>query len=530
MASSSRRAGRARRSTGSYATSKSATRTRLCSTFPKDTQNCRRRRPPPSSECTWRLPPPADRAGEPLLDNDLPVHPRVWRADVIVVAWFVEGYRLRLARVQHPGIPTADPAVFKGGCGVRRVADILKSHRGPCFHAGAPRSIGIFDVEVADFDGVDTLGNRSGRTGDGQRWGRGPQRVQLPLQRKGPYGIPIGTADPLIAAGGNRDVLVTVDLVDHRGRLRAKTGLELPQLLAGLGIVGQDLAAGIAAKDDAAGCGGRAAAAAEAIRRLLLPSDFVGVAADRSKRAAHRRADRRPLGAAIKALPFHELGVVARKGAGSDGGGYVETAGVGIVRHRRPVRAADPGRLDQCRLFPEDLEDTSRSLVSLQRLGTLRYEGVADRKGLRFRCVLPRLLRHRPLLDADQRLAAGPGKNVNPAGAARLRGPPSRLAVDHGVEEDHRARSVVVPNVVMHLLEVPGVLSGLGLQRDDRGAEQIVSFAHRTVVIRPAIADGKIDKPELRIERRRVPDRATPAAEMIGAGRPGVGADLSRPG
>src|SRR5437899_1474293 len=86
--------------------------------------------------------------------------------------------------------------------------------------------------------------------------GRWPQRVQLPLQREGPYGITIGTADPLIAAGGDRDVLVTIDLVDHRGRLRAKTGLELPQLLAGLSIVGQNLSAGIGAKDDAAGVGG----------------------------------------------------------------------------------------------------------------------------------------------------------------------------------------------------------------------------------------------------------------------------------
>src|SRR5260370_40613060 len=75
---------------------------------------------------------------------------------------------------------------------------------------------------------------------------------------------------------------------------------------------------------------------------------------------------------------------------------------------------------------------------------------------------------------------------------------------------------------------MPGVLAGLGVPREDRGAEQIVAFAHRPIVIRPAIADCEVDEAELRVERRGVPDRRPAATEMVGAGRPGVPAGLTR--
>ena len=42
-----------------------------------------------------------------LLDDHLPVHPRVRRADVIVVARLVEGDRLRLPLLQYAGVPVA---------------------------------------------------------------------------------------------------------------------------------------------------------------------------------------------------------------------------------------------------------------------------------------------------------------------------------------------------------------------------------------------------------------------------------------
>ena len=54
-------------------------------------------------------------------------------------------------------------------------------------------------------------------------------------------------------------------------------------------------------------------------------------------------------------------------------------------------------------------------------------------------------------------------RNVDPAGASGLGNSLARLAVDDGVEENGRARRVVIPDVVVHLLEMPGVFAGLGI-------------------------------------------------------------------
>ena len=59
------------------------------------------------------------------------------------------------------------------------------------------------------------------------------------------------------------------------------------------------------------------------------------------------------------------------------------------------------------------------------------------------------------------------------------------------------------------------------------GAEQVIAFAHRTIVIGAAIASSEVEEPELRVERRRVPDRRAAALVVVGSGRPGVAADLA---
>src|SRR6202044_1163737 len=106
----------------------------------------------------------------------------------------------------------------------------------------------------------------------------------------------------------------------------------------------------------------------------------------------------------------------------------------------------------------------------------------------------------------------------------------SGLTVDGCIEQDDRARGVEVPDIVVNLLEVPGVFACLDLQRDHRGAIQIVALTHRTIVVRAAIADREIEETELRIDRRRIPDRRATAHGMIGAGRPGLAAFLARSG
>src|ERR1700757_2484006 len=106
---------------------------------------------------------------------------------------------------------------------MRSIAGIGEGNGGPSLDSGAPRKITIFDVVVADFDRVLAIGDGSSRSGDCRRRGRGPQRVHLPLEGEGPYGVAIGAAYSLIAAGGDSDILIAVDLVDHGTSLRAKS-------------------------------------------------------------------------------------------------------------------------------------------------------------------------------------------------------------------------------------------------------------------------------------------------------------------
>src|SRR5207302_7653778 len=110
-------------------------------------------------------------------------------------------------------------------------------------------------------------------------------------------------------------------LVDRWRGVGPKPGLEPPQFFTGFGIYRQKIAVGLAAENKAAGRRRRPAPLTDAIGGFVLPNDLVGVAADSSKGAAHRRADRRRLGPAGIALPELVGIAVAGKGAGSDRAG-----------------------------------------------------------------------------------------------------------------------------------------------------------------------------------------------------------------
>src|SRR5580693_6610217 len=86
-----------------------------------------------------------------LLDNDLPVHPRVRRADVEVGAGLFEGDRLRFALGQSAGIPVADLAFVERRRRVRKVADIGEGQRRARLDPNTGRPIGIFRIVVGDF-------------------------------------------------------------------------------------------------------------------------------------------------------------------------------------------------------------------------------------------------------------------------------------------------------------------------------------------------------------------------------------------
>src|SRR5262249_30027045 len=142
-------------------------------------------------------------------------------------------------------------------------------------------------------------------------------------------------------------------------------------------------------------------------------------------------------------------------------------------------------------------------------------------------CLLPRVLRHRALLDADQGFAVGAVEDVDPSRAASFGNPFARLSVDNRVERDHRARGVAVPGLAVNALDAPAVLTAPGLQGDGRGAEQVVTLAHRAVIVRAAIADREVNEPEFWVQRRRIPDCRSAAHRMVGAGWPGLAPDLA---
>ena len=87
---------------------------------------------------------------------------------------------------------------------------------------------------------------------------------------------------------------------------------------------------------------------------------------------------------------------------------------------------------------------------------------VPEGEGLRPGCLLPWFLGHRAFLDANQGFAIRAVEDVHPACVAGFGDALTRLAVDHRVEEDHGARGIIVPDIMVHLLEVPDVLARLG--------------------------------------------------------------------
>src|SRR4029077_15320442 len=110
---------------------------------------------------------------------------------------------------------------------------------------------------------------------------------------------------------------------------------------------------GVAAQQQTAGGYRRAAATAHAVRRFVLPRDFVRSAVDGGENAVERRIVSRLLTAARVDLAAAVLPRKSLEDTGADRPGHVEIAGIRAVRHRRPVGAALTGRLERYRLLPE---------------------------------------------------------------------------------------------------------------------------------------------------------------------------------
>ena len=174
----------------------------------------------------------------------------------------------------------------------------------------------------------------------------------------------------------------------------------------------------------------------------------------------------------------------------------------GIVRARRPIGSAPNAGLHDRRVLADERREDAAVVDELEALGRdldmLRHDGVAARERLRRGRRLQRLLRHGPLVDADDRLTRLAVEDVRPARLADLDDRFARAPADVQIHEHDGIARVVVPDVVMHLLEVPTVFPGRELDRDDRHRIEVVAGAHGAVVVGARVARREVDEAELR--------------------------------
>src|SRR5215470_8051449 len=95
------------------------------------------------------------------------------------------------------------------------------------------------------------------------------------LQREGDNVIATLVVDLDIAAGGDNDVLLAVNRIGGRRRVDAGTGVEGPQHLAVLGVIGAETPLAFTREHEAAG--GRHYPADHRWRRFHLPTNLAGV-------------------------------------------------------------------------------------------------------------------------------------------------------------------------------------------------------------------------------------------------------------
>src|SRR5215467_16265415 len=98
------------------------------------------------------------------------------------------------------------------------------------------------------------------------------------LQREGDNVIATLVVDLDIAAGGDNDVLLAVNRIGGRRRVDAGTGVEGPQHLAVLGVIGAETPVAFTREHEAAG--GRQYPADHRLRRFHLPTNLAGVVID----------------------------------------------------------------------------------------------------------------------------------------------------------------------------------------------------------------------------------------------------------
>jgi hypothetical protein len=135
---------------------------------------------------------------------------------------------------------------------------------------------------------------------------------------------------------------------------------------------------------------------------------------------------------------------------------------------------------------------------------------------------------HRLLVDGPDRLAGLAIEHEQEAVLRRLRDGRDLLAVRTDREELGRVRQIVVPQIVVHGLEVPEAFSGPGIERDDAVGEQVRPEAVATVKVVSGRAGRDVDDPAIRIHGHLAPVVA--AADQLFAPGPGLESKLSGAG
>ncbi len=151
------------------------------------------------------------------------------------------------------------------------------------------------------------------------------------------------------------------------------------------------------------------------------------------------------------------------------------------------------------------------------------------REGLRRPGFLARnvALRHRPLFDRPQRLAGHAIEHVEQSELRRLRDDVARLAVVPHGEQLRRGGQVVVPDVVVHGLEVPEALAGARVEREQRVAEEVGALAIAAEHVVGRRAEREVGDPAPLVDRDLAP-RVHAAGPLPCALGPGVVAELAR--
>ena len=101
--------------------------------------------------------------------------------------------------------------------------------------------------------------------------------------------------------------------------------------------------------------------------------------------------------------------------------------------------------------------------------------------------------RYRTFLDRPDRLARYPVEGIGERLLCGLNDNGYFLAVDIDIQKDWSSWRVVIPDVVMDHLEMPDPLAGIHIQRDQAGAEQVVTRAETTVEVQCCTVRRDID-------------------------------------